>query len=58
MKLTKEAKSKIDKYFDGKSAEEIWELSIKYCSCLTPIPGMDRTDGYSCQFCCRKIKDG
>ena len=31
--------------------------NIIYCSCSIPIRGEDRTNGYSCQYCLKKIKE-
>lgn len=30
---------------------------VIYCSCLNPIRGEDRTNGNSCQYCLKKIKE-
>jgi len=31
--------------------------SVRYCSCMIPIKGVDRTNGLSCQWCLGKIKE-
>ena len=38
-------------------AENLPISDVIFCSCLNPIRGEDRTNGHSCQYCLKKIKE-
>jgi hypothetical protein len=38
-------------------AENLPISHVIFCSCLNPIRGEDRTNGHSCKYCLKKIKE-